>query len=409
VSGALNPAGRWLSIIGIGEDGVAGLSDAARTLIAQASLVVGGRRHLDLVAGVTTAETMAWPSPPQAGFPAILERRGRPVAVLASGDPFFYGIGSLLACEVPADEMICLPGVSAFSLAAGRLGWPLQDCALVTLHGRALERIIPALQPRNRVLVLSWDGTTPAKLAALLVHQGFGETRITVCEAMGGPQERLRSATARDFGIADIVPLNLVGLDIPDVPDARIVPLTPGLPDDWFEHDGQLTKRDVRAVTLSALAPRRGELLWDIGAGSGSIGIEWMLADAANRAVAIERDENRAVRIARNAASLGVPDLKIIHGTAPSALDGLPQPDAVFIGGGSTNDGVVDAAWAALPSGGRLVINGITIETQAELTRRFKAYGGELITIQISHADPVGGFHGMRPAMPVTQWSVTKS
>jgi precorrin-6Y C5,15-methyltransferase (decarboxylating) len=408
MSGAFNPAGRWLSIIGVGEDGLSGLSDAARTLIAHALLVVGGRRHLDLVAGVTTGETMAWPSPPQAGFPAILERRGRPVAILASGDPFFYGIGSLLACAVPPDEMICLPGVSAFSLAASRLGWALQDCALVTLHGRALERIVPALQPRNRVLALSWDGTTPAKLAALLVRQGFGETRMTVCEAMAGPQERLRGTTARNFDIADIAPLNLVALDIPDIRGARAIPLTPGLPDDWFEHDGQLTKRDIRAVTLSVLAPRRGELLWDIGAGSGSIGIEWMLVDLANRAIAIERDETRAGRIARNAASLGVPDLKIVQGPAPGALDGLPTPDAVFIGGGSTGDGIVDAAWAALRSGGRLVVNGITIETQVELTRRFKALGGELTTIQISHADPVGGFHGMRPAMPVTQWSVTK-
>ncbi len=225
---------------------------------------------------------------------------------------------------------------------------------------------------------------------------------------MGGPQERLRSASARDFDIADIVPLNLIALDIPDVPGARAIPLTPGLPDDWFEHDGQLTKRDIRAVTLSALAPRRGGLLWDIGAGSGSIGIEWMLADPANRAIAIERDQARTGRIARNAASLGVPDLKIVQGAAPEAFDGLPTPDAVFIGGGSTNDGVVDAAWAALPRGARLVVNGITIETQAELTRRFKVHGGDLTTIQISHADPVGGFHGMRPAMPVTQWSVTK-
>ncbi len=408
MSGSFNSPGRWLSIIGIGEDGLAGLSDAARTLIAQASLVVGGRRHLGLVAHVTTGETMAWPSPPQAGFPAILERRGSPVVVIATGDPFFYGIGSLLAREVPPDEMLCLPGASAFSLAASRLGWALQDCALVTLHGRALERIVPALQRRNRVLALSWDGTTPAKLAKLLVRQGFGETRMTVCEAMGGPSERLRGVTAREFDIADIVPLNLIALDIPDIRNARAIPLTPGLPDDWFEHDGQLTKRDIRAITLSALAPRRGELLWDIGAGSGSIGIEWMLADPANRAIAIERDEARAGRIARNAASLGVPDLKIIHGAAPAALDGLPRADAIFIGGGSTNDGVIDAAWTALPPGGRLVVNGITIETQAELIRRFKAHGGDLTTIQISHADPVGGFHGMRPAMPVTQWAVTK-
>ena len=409
MSGAFNSPGRWLSIIGIGEDGLAGLSDTARTLIAQASLVVGGRRHLDLVADITKGETMVWPSPPQAGFPAILEQRGRPVAVVATGDPFFYGIGSLLAREVLPDEMVCLPGTSAFSLAANRLCWALQDCALVTLHGRALERILPALQPRSRVLALSWDGTTPAKLAELLVRYGFGETHMTVCEAMGGPQERLRSATARDFDITDTVPLNLVALDIQDIPGARAIPLTPGLPDDWFEHDGQLTKREIRAVTLSALAPRRGELLWDIGAGSGSIGIDWMLADPANRAIAIERDETRIARIARNAASLGAPDLKIVRGTAPAALEELPRPDAIFIGGGSTGEGTVDAAWAALPSGGRMVVNGITIETQAELTRRFKAHGGDLTTIQISHADPVGGFHGMRPAMPVTQWSVIKT
>lgn len=408
MSGALNANGRWLSIIGVGEDGLAGLSDAARTLIGQAELVVGGQRHLDLVAGAVRGETMLWPSPLHDGFPAILERRGQPVVVVATGDPFFYGIGSVLAREVPADEMVCLPGVSAFSLAAGRLGWALQDCALVTLHGRTLERVLPALQPRSHVLALSWDGATPAKLAELLVRYGFGDTRMTVCEAMGGPQERLRGIVARDFDLTEIVPLNLVALDIPDVPGARAMPLTPGLPDDWFEHDGQLTKRDIRAVTLSALAPRRGELLWDIGAGSGSIGIEWMLADPANRAIAIERDETRASRVARNAASLGVPDLKIVRGAAPEALVGLPTPDAIFVGGGGTGEGTIDAAWAALRPGGRLVVNGVTIETQVELTRRFKALGGDLKTIQISQADPVGGFHGMRPALPVTQWSVIK-
>ena len=409
MSGALNANGRWLSIIGIGEDGLAGLSDAAKTLLAGASLVVGGQRHLHLVAGAVKGETMVWPSPLHDGFPAILERRGQPVAVIATGDPFFYGIGSVLAREVPSDEMVCLPGVSAFSLAAGRLGWALQNCALVTLHGRALERVLPALQPRSRVLALSWDGTTPAKLAELLVRHGFGDTRMTVCEAMGGPQERLRSVAARDFDLADIVPLNLIALDIPDIGGARAIPLTPGLPDDWFEHDRQITKRDIRAVTLSALAPRRGELLWDVGAGSGSIGIEWMLADPANRAIAIERDHTRAGRIASNAAALGVPDLKLVEGAAPEALAGLPTPDAIFIGGGSTVEGVIDAAWAALPLGGRLVVNGVTIETQAELTRRFRAQGGDLKTIQISYADPVGGFHGMRPALPVTQWSVVKS
>jgi precorrin-6Y C5,15-methyltransferase (decarboxylating) len=408
MSGAFNANGRWLSIIGIGEDGLAGLSEAAKTLIAGAELVVGGKRHLELAADAIIGEAMVWPSPIHAGFPAILERRGHPVAVIATGDPFFYGIGSVLAREVPPDEIVCLPRTSAFSLAAGRLGWALQDCALLSLHGRALELILPRLQPRSRVLALSWDNTTPAKLAALLVHFGFGEARMTVCEAMGGPQERLRSVAARDFGLTDVVPLNIVALDIPDIRGARAIPLAPGLPDDWFEHDGQITKRDIRAVTLSALAPRRGDLLWDIGAGSGSVSIEWMLADPANRAIAIERDEKRAGRIARNAASLGVPDLKIVLGAAPEALTRLPTPDAIFIGGGSTGYGVIEAAWAALQSGGRLVVNGVTIETQAELTRRFKAEGGELISIQISRADPVGGYHGMRPALPVTQWSAVK-
>jgi precorrin-6Y C5,15-methyltransferase (decarboxylating) len=404
----LNAPGRWLSIIGIGEDGVAGLSDVGRTLIAQATLVVGGRRHLDMVAGTATGETMAWPSPFGDGIPPILARRGAPVAVIATGDPFFYGVGSLLANAVPPEEMLCLPGLSAFSLAANRLGWALQDCALVTLHGRALERILPALQPNSRVLALSWDGTTPRLLAELLIRHGFGETGMTVCEAMGGSSERMRAVTAQHFDLEDIAPLNLIALDIPAIPGARVIPLAPGLPDDWFEHDGQITKRDIRAITLSALAPRRGELLWDIGAGSGSVAIEWMLAHPANRATAVERDPARAGRIARNAASLGVPDITIIHGSAPAALAELPTPDAIFIGGGSTGEGVIDAAWAALGSGGRLVVNGVTIETQAELTRRFKTLGGHLTTIQISHADPVGGFHGMRPAMPVTRWSVTK-
>ncbi len=405
----MNAPGRWLSIIGIGEDGVAGLSPAARALIAQAGLVVGGQRHLDFLGDLATGERLAWPSPMHDAFPAILARRGGPVAVVATGDPFFYGVGSLLAAQVPAGEIVCLPGISAFSLAASRLGWAQQDCALVTLHGRALERVLPVLQPNSRVLVLSWDSATPTRLAELLARYGFGDTRMTVCEAMGGPDERLRATLAKDFALGGIAALNLIALDIPACPGARVIPLTPGLPDDWFEHDGQLTKREVRAVTLAALEPHRGGLLWDIGAGSGSIGIEWMLCHPANQAIAIERDEARAGRIARNAASLGVPDLSIVEGVAPAMLTNLPTPDAVFIGGGATHAGVIDAALAALSVGGRLVVNGVTIETQSALASRFKTLGGDLRTIQISHADPVGGFHGMRPALPVTQWAVTKS
>jgi precorrin-6Y C5,15-methyltransferase (decarboxylating) len=404
----LNAPERWLSIIGIGEDGAAALSPAAQALIAQAGLVVGGQRHLDLLGDLVKGERRAWPSPMHDAFPAILARRGTPVAVVASGDPFFYGVGSVLAALVPADEMICLPGLSAFSLAANRLGWAQQDCALITLHGRALERVLPVLQPNARILALSWDGATPGKLAELLVRYGFGDTQMIVCEAMGGPHERMRSVLTKDFSLTAVSPLNLIALDIPACPGARAIPLVPGLRDEWFEHDGQLTKREVRAVTLMALEPRRGALLWDIGAGSGSVGIEWMLAHPDNRAIAIERDPVRAARIARNAASLGVPDLKIVEGAAPAALADLPKPDAVFIGGGATRAGVIDAAWTALLSGGRLVVNGVTIETQAELGARFKALGGDLRIIQISHAEPVGGFHGMRPAMAVTQWAVAK-
>ncbi len=407
-AGQSNAIGRWLSIVGIGEDGLEGLSPAARGLIAEASLVVGGQRHLALVAGAVRGECLAWPSPPKAAFPAILARRGAPVCVVASGDPFFYGIGSLLAAEIPPEEMICLPAASSFGLAASRLGWAVQDCALVTLHGRMLERIIPYLGPRARILALSWDGTTPARLAALLTACGLGETRMIVCEAMGGPRERLRYARASDFALVGVDALNLVALEIADAPGARFIPLTPGLPDHWFEHDGQMTKQDIRALTLAALAPSQGELLWDIGAGSGSVGIEWMLSSPANQAIAIERNSVRAARIARNAASLGVPGLEIVEGPAPEALAELPTPDAVFVGGGATSPGTIDIAWAALRAGGRLVINGVTIETHAELIRRFTSIGGALKTIQIAHADPVGGFHGMRPSMPVTQWAVTK-
>ena len=347
----------WLTLIGIGEDGIEGLSAAARRHIAEAELVVGGRRHLAL-AGTFPGEALAWPSPLTDAFPHILARRGGKVVVLASGDPFFHGVGSTLAAHVAAAEMRCLPAPSAFSLAAARLCWAQQDCALVSLHGHALERIIPHLQPGARILALSWDKTTPGKLAALLAARGCGRSRLFICEAMGGPREKLRSALAQDFAIEGIDPLNTVGIEVVAAPDARIVTLSPGLADELFEHDGQISKRDIRSLSLSALAPRQGELLWDIGAGSGSVGIEWMLRHKANRAIAIEARPDRAARIARNAASLGVPDLRVVEGRAPAALAGLPRPDAVFIGGGAGEDGVLDGAWNALPQGGRIAVDG---------------------------------------------------
>jgi precorrin-6B C5,15-methyltransferase / cobalt-precorrin-6B C5,C15-methyltransferase len=398
---------RWLSIIGIGEDGFEALSPAARRLLTQASLVVGGKRHLAL-AGDLPGRKLTWPSPPESAFPEILTWRSKPVCVLASGDPFFYGIGSQLMHRVAAEEMVCLPSASAFSLAAARLGWPLQDCALLSLHGRPLQRIVPHLQPDRRILALSWDGTTPGRLAKLLTERGLGRSTMTICENMGGPRERLRRSLVSEFAEGDVDPLNTIAVEIHAERHARVVPRTPGLPDDWFEHDGQITRREIRAITLASLAPRQGERLWDIGAGSGSVSIEWMLRDVSNRAIAIEYNKERAARIARNATALGVPDLAIVEGVAPDVLEGLPQPDAIFVGGGATVKGLLDVAWAALAPGGRLVVNGVTIETQAELTRRFTAQGGELVSINIAQADPVGGFHGWRPQMPVVQWSIVK-
>jgi precorrin-6Y C5,15-methyltransferase (decarboxylating) len=398
---------KWLSLIGIGEDGVEALSPAARTLLAQAQLIVGGPRHLAL-AGPLAAKTMTWPTPMAAAIPEILARRGSPVCVLASGDPFFYGAGSLLSAHVRPEEMQCLPVPSAFSLAAARLKWSLQECCLVSLHGRDFERIIPALQPRAKILSLSWDETTPPRLAKLLCERGLGPSRIIVMEAMGGPRERVRESTARAFCMEAIDPLNLVAIEIAATAQSQIIPVASGLADCWFETDGQLTKREVRAVALSSLAPKRGELLWDVGAGSGSMAIEWLLCHPANRAIAIEARADRASRIARNALSVGVPQLEIITGKAPEAFVHLPQPQAIFVGGGGGDTKLLDSAYAALPSGGRLVVNAVTIETEAELISRFKSLGGELLRLDIACADPLGSFHVWRPALPVTQWSVTK-
>ena len=397
----------WLSIIGFGEDGADGLSSAARALVAQAKLIVGGARHLALI-GDANAEKLAWPSPLTDALPALLARRGEPVVVLASGDPFYFGVGELLSRHFQRHEIFCLPAPSAFALAAARLKWSQQDCACLSLHGRAFARIIPHLQPRARIIALSWDETTPAQLASHLTANGMGASQLHVLERMGGPNERIRSTSARDFNLADIAALNTVAVEIIADASARIIPRVAGLPDDWFENDGQLTKRDIRVITLSALAPRRGELLWDIGAGAGSVSIEWMLRDPANRAIAIEKHPDRAARIARNALALGVPDLTILTGDAPQCLDGLTQAHAIFIGGGA-NEKTLATAWAALPSQGRIVVNAVTLETQALLAQHYAQKGGELIEINISRARAVGRFHGLEPAMAVMQWRGVKS
>jgi precorrin-6Y C5,15-methyltransferase (decarboxylating) len=399
---------RWLSIVGIGEDGLAGLTPLARSLVESAELVVGGPRHLALAEKLIRGETLAWPSPLDGAFPEILRRRGRAVAVLATGDPFNFGVGKQLAGLVSADEILCVPQPSAFSLAASRMGWALQDVACVTLHGRALEGIIRYLQPGARILALSWDGSTPQKLAALLQSRGFGGSTVTVLESMGGARERIRRQVAGAFNLAGVDPLNTLAIEAVAGSESRIMGLAPGLDDDLFENDGQLTKREVRALTLSSLAPRRGELLWDIGLGAGSVAIEWLLCDASLSAIGIEERTERAARAVRNALALGAPDLNVVTGRAPDVLTGLPAPDAVFIGGGLTDAGVFDAAWAALKPDGRLVANAVTLESEARLADLFARHGGELTRIALSRADAVGGMHGWRPAMPVTHWRVRK-
>jgi precorrin-6B C5,15-methyltransferase / cobalt-precorrin-6B C5,C15-methyltransferase len=398
---------RWLSIVGIGEDGIEGLSPVARGLIEGAEIVFGGRRHLGLAAPLIRGASRPWPSPFDGAPEEVMRHRGRPVCVLASGDPFQYGVGAVLARHVDAREMTVVPAVSAFSLAAARLGWPLPQCVLLSVHGRTLDLIRPHLQPGARILALTSDGEGPAALAKLLADSGFGASRLTVLEALGGQHENIRTTTAAGFNCGAVGPLNTLAIEVVAAPDAQVLARAPGLADNLFEHDGQLTKREIRAVTLSSLSPRRGELLWDIGAGSGSVAIEWMLADPSMHTIAVERNADRAARIRRNAAAFGVPGLEIVEGAAPAALSGLTTPDAVFVGGGC-NANVLDAVARALRAGGRLVVNAVTLETEALLLARHAALGGELIRIAVSRADAVGEKTGWRTAMPVTQWLWTK-
>ena len=338
----------------------------------------------------------------------VLARRGQSTCVLATGDPFHYGVGAELARLIPTDEIVCHPQPSAFSLAAARLGWSLPDCECVSLHGRALERIIPVLQPGARILALSWDGSTPGRIAELLKARGMGASTITVLEAMGGPRERIRRADANRFDMAGIDPLNTMAVEVVAPQGARVVPLTPGLTDSWFENDGQLTKAEIRALTLAALAPKAGELLWDIGLGAGSVGIEWCLRHPRNRCIGIEERPERAERARRNALELGATALDIRVGQAPEALADLPAPDAIFIGGGASEPGVFDAAWTALKPGGRLVVNAVTLETETLLGTLYARYGGTMRRLALSRLEAVGGMHGWRAAMPVTQWVVVK-
>ncbi|MFF8959086.1 precorrin-6y C5,15-methyltransferase (decarboxylating) subunit CbiE [Streptomyces sp. NPDC014894] len=398
-----------VTVVGIGADGWSGLPDGSREALAGAEVLIGGARQLALLPERCAGARVPWPSPLRPAVPALLAAHsGRRIAVLASGDPMHYGIGRALVEELGPDALRVLPHPSSLSLAAARLGWPLEDAEVVTLVGRPAARLAAALHDGRRILVLSAGAGTPEEIAALLRDQGFGPSRIRVLEQLGGARERIREGTADVWARPPADPLNVVAVECRRAPGAPRLGAVPGLPDSAYAHDGQLTKRHVRAATLGALAPAPGELLWDIGGGSGSIAVEWMRTHPSCRAVTVERDPVRAARISANADRLGVPGLRVVTGPAPAALTGLPVPDAVFIGGGLTAPGLLDACWDALPPGGRLVANTVTLESEALLADRYRRHGGELVRLAVAHAVPVGGFTGWRQAMPVTQWTAVK-
>jgi precorrin-6Y C5,15-methyltransferase (decarboxylating) len=390
-------------VVGVGADGWAGLSPAAQEAIAKADVLMGSARQLGLVpAG--TAERRAWPSPLSEALPGLLaEYRGRRVCVLASGDPTFHGIGTTLGRLLGAGAVQVIPHPSSVSLACARLGWAQEQVQVVSLVGHPTELVHPQVQPGRRLVILSWGARTPGEVAALLVARGYGASEFTVLEQLGGPGERVTGTTAGEWA-GDVDPLNVIGVLCADGP---VLSTTPGLPDSAYESDGQLTKREVRAVTLSRLAPVPGQLLWDVGGGAGSIAIEWSRHHPTCRAIAIERDEERVRRLERNVAALGAKAV-VVHGAAPAVLDGLEQPDAIFVGGGATAEGMIESCWAALRPGGRLVVNGVTLETESLIAQWYKELGGDLVRMDVQRASAVGGMTGWRPAMPVTIWSVTK-
>jgi len=396
----------WLTVVGIGEDGFKGLGKQARRALLGAARIIGGQRQLDLLPVCIRGERQLWPSP--FSLEPLLVQRGAPVCVLASGDPMFFGVGASLARQVPSEEMLILPAPSSCSLAAARLGWPLQEAVCLSLVARPLAALNGQLFSGVRLLVLSNDRHSPAALAALLRERGFGPSRISVLEHLGGEQERRIDGLASEWDDPAVADLNVLAIECIAEPTAARLSRLAGLPDSAFAHDGQLTKRDVRAVTLAHLAPIPGELLWDVGAGSGSIGIEWMRAHPSCRAFAIEADPGRQLLIERNRDTLGVPGLQLIRGSAPQALAGLERPDAIFIGGGVTRAGVLETCWAQLKPGGRLIANAVTLQSEMTLLAWRERHGGELTRLHIAQAQPLGEFDTWRQALPITLLDLVK-
>ncbi|WP_166347860.1 precorrin-6y C5,15-methyltransferase (decarboxylating) subunit CbiE [Phytoactinopolyspora limicola] len=397
-----------ITVVGIGADGLSGLGEQARDVIANAEVLVGGQRHLDMVPGDAVMK-LSWPSPFKPGVERIVREHGaRRLVVLASGDPLLRGVATLLVGLFGTDGVRILPGVSSVALARARLGWSSESTEVVRLTSDHAHEVARVLVPEQRILVLSAYASTPPAVAEVLTSRGYGSSRMRVLENLGGPDEQLIDGVARDWSHPPGAPLNIVAVECEPDPGTVPRPIVPGLPDDAFEHDGQLTKRDLRASCLARLMPLPGHYLWDVGAGSGSIAIEWMRVHPANQAVAVEADPERAARIGRNANYLGVPELFVVHGRAPRSLAELVPPDAVFIGGGVSTPGVVETCLRALRRGGRLVAHGVTLEAEAVLTDAYTKHGGELIRHAIERAAPLGGYTSWQPARTLTQWSITK-
>ncbi len=395
----------WLHIIGIGEDGLDGLSPATRAVLEAAEIIIGGDRHHTLSASIT-AKRLSWPSP----FNALIEQlesfRGRRVAVLATGDPLWFSVGARIGRAIDPSQIVYHPQLSAFQLAAARMGWSLPDVETLTVHGRPVEQMIAFIQPDQRLLVLTTGAQTPAQIAKFLSERGYGRSRMAVLAAMGGADEARFDGIAKSW--AHVVPeFNTLAVECIADPDAALLPRIPGLDDALFQSDGTMTKQEVRAVTVAKLMPMRGALLWDIGCGCGSVAIEWMRAAHYARAIGIEPRADRRTMAAANALALGAPKLELIEGTAPDCLADLPAPDAIFIGGGMSDE-TFDAAWSALRPLGRLVANAVTLESEAQLLALHKTHGGLLTKIAVNRAEPVGRLTGWRPLMPVTQWSLVK-
>ncbi len=395
----------WLHIVGIGEDGMDGLTPVTRAVVEAAEVLVGGERHQTLAVN-PDAERIAWPSPFDAMIETIRGLQGKRVVVLVTGDPLWFSVGARIGRAIDPSEIIYHPQLSAFQLAAARMGWSLPDVETLTVHGRPVEQMIAFIQPDARLLVLTTGDETPAQIARFLAERGFGKSKLTVLAAMGGKDE------ARFEGVAEswdhtVPAFNTLAVECVAAPDAALLPRVPGLADALFQSDGTMTKQEVRAATVAKLMPMRGALLWDIGCGCGSVAIEWMRAARYAQAIGIEPRADRRAMAAANALALGTPKLELVDGVVPEAIDGLAAPDAIFIGGG-LSAATFDAAWAALRPLGRLVANAVTLESEAVLIGLYQQYGGDLVKLQVHRAEPVGGLTGWRPAMPVTQWSLVK-